>query len=375
MPSKIAKVEPQTAYSCFTGGYKQKLNYVMRTIPEAKYALKALDDVITQDFIPAITGGICCSKEMRELLSLPTKLGGLGLPIFQEISDIEYKNSLKVTSVLKDRIINQERSYNNVNLKPIKNKIKNEKVSRHLAKLDKLKSKMSDNKRKLNEINNESTASLWLSSLPLKEEGYVLDKQTFWDSVRVRYGWQMTRVPDDCVCGSKFSVEHALSCKKGGFVTLRHNEIRDVTTKLLNEVCKDVASEPVLQTLTGETFNNGTANKMDNARVDIKARRFWTTGQTAFFDVRVFNPLAARYREADLKKCYSLNEKEKKKNYNERIINVEHGSFTPIVMSANGGIAREGDKFYSRLAEMISEKRKTPYNYVITWIRRKSPSP
>ena len=45
-----------------------------------------------------------------------------------------------------------------------------------------------------------------------------------------------------------------------------------------------------------------------------------------------------------------------KKNYNERILEVEHSSFTPIVMSAYGGIGKEGSKFFNRLAELLAEK-------------------
>ena len=52
-------------------------------------------------------------------------------------------------------------------------------------------------------------------------------------------------------------------------------------------------------------------------------------------------------------------------------MDVEHGSFTPIVMSALGGMGRESTKFFARLSEMISEKRHQPYSLVSAWIRRK----
>ena len=86
------------------------------------------------------------------------------------------------------------------------------------------------------------------------------------------------------------------------------------------------------------------------------ARRLWVTGQMAFSDVRVFNRIAKRYVHRDTSKAYQLNEKEKNRNYNERILEVEHGSFTPIVMSAYGDIGKESNKFYSRLAELLAEK-------------------
>ena len=75
--------------------------------------------------------------------------------------------------------------------------------------------------------------------------------------------------------------------------------------------------------------------------------------------------------QTELSKAYEINEKEKKKRYNERSLQVEHGSFTLLVMSATEGMSRECKKFYSRLAEMICKRRKANYNVAITWIRRK----
>ena len=126
-----------------------------------------------------------------------------------------------------------------------------------------------------------------------------------------------------------------------------------------------------LQQLTGEYLQHSTA--ADNGvRLDISAGGFWQEGQMAFLDIRVLNPNAKRYANIELSKAYEINEKEKKKTYNEIILQVEHGSFTPLVMSATGGMSRECKKFYSRLAEMICKKTKTNYNVTITWIRRKT---
>ena len=84
-----------------------------------------------------------------------------------------------------------------------------------------------------------------------------------------------------------------MSRKKGGFVTLRNNKVRDVTARLLSEVCKDVELEPSLLTLNGkeQTMSNA-AKKNDEVRLDLCARSFWVSGQKAFIDVRVFDPNA-----------------------------------------------------------------------------------
>ena len=197
-----------------------------------------------------------------------------------------------------------------------------------------------------------------------------MTKQQFWDHLRMRYGWQIERLPTNCECGAPFDIEHALNCKKGGFVSLRHNHLRNITANLLDEICKDVKIEPMLQPITGEHLSSKT-NANDEARLDVSARGFWEAHQMAFFDIRVFNPTAKRYAKQNLQRAYETNEREKKRSYNERIMQIEHGTFTPLVFSATGGMGRECEKFYNRLAVTISEKRDVEYNRIITWVRRK----
>ena len=166
-------------------------------------------------------------------------------------------------------------------------------------------------------------------------------------------------------------VDHCMNCKKGGFVTKRHKVIRDFTAKMLNEVCHDVEVEPELLSLTGEGYHHKAAKTGDECRPDIHARGFWINGQQAFFDVRVFDPSASMYANQTMQQCFAKNEKEKKRNYNERIINVDNGSFTPLFFSIHGGMARECSTFYSRLSELIANKKNAPFSITVSWIRTK----
>ena len=56
---------------------------------------------------------------------------------------------------------------------------------------------------------------------------------------------------------------------------MRHNNVRDLTAKLLSEVCHDVQIEPHLQPLTGMILRYKTAVHKNDARVDIRAAGFW----------------------------------------------------------------------------------------------------
>ena len=80
----------------------------MRTIPDISDQLNQLDEVITSRFISAVIGGTHCSKIGRKLLSLPSKLGGLGIPIFAEIPNQEYEFSLILSKDLATKIMKQE---------------------------------------------------------------------------------------------------------------------------------------------------------------------------------------------------------------------------------------------------------------------------
>ena len=96
----------------------------------------------------------------------------------------------------------------------------------------------------------------------------------------------------------------------------RHDEIRDLEAALLSQVCKDVATEPALQPVTGENFALRSANIEDNARLDVKARGFFRSGQCAFFDIRVAHVNASSYGDLSTEQILDRAEKEKKRAYN-----------------------------------------------------------
>ena len=169
-------------------------------------------------------------------------------------------------------MVNQHRRHqSNENVNQIKNKLM--KLQNHQEQLNELRLKFSDQQKRLNELNQEQAASSWLTTLRILDEGYDLTKQLFWDLIRIRYGGILTRLPANCECGTKFDIQHTLSCKKDGFISLRHNHLRNITATLLKEVCKDIRVEPQLQQLTGEILHPSAING-NEARLDICARVF-----------------------------------------------------------------------------------------------------
>ena len=163
------------------------------------------------------------------------------------------------------------------------------------------------------------------------------------DALALRYGWELSSTPTHCVCGVNFTVQHVLSCPRGGFPSIRHNELRDITASLLTEVCHDVKTEPDLQPLSGEVMSHATVNTTEGARLDIAVNGFWGSRyERTYLDVRVFNPLATSNSNTSISNCYRKHENEKKRAYEQRIREVEHSTFTPLVFSATGGMGKQG---------------------------------
>ena len=76
----------------------------------------------------------------------------------------------------------------------------------------------------------------------------------------------------------KYDLEHSTSCKKGGLISIHHNDIRNLTANILSEVCNDVEVEAKLVPLTGKQLQYRSVITKDEASIDIPARCFWVIG-------------------------------------------------------------------------------------------------
>ena len=213
-------------------------------------------------------------------------------------------------------------------------------------------------------------ASSWLTAVPLVDQGLVLNKQEFRDSLRLRYNMPLSDLPSKCVCGEKYTVCHALSCKKGGFVAQRHDGVRNLLTSLIGKVCTNVEVEPQLQPLDNERFNLRTAVTSPEARLDFKAGGFWSRGVTAFFDVRVTHVNSKCNQGKETSTIFKEQEEEKKRKYQQKVLDVEMGTFTSLVFGTNSGMGADCNRFLKHLAEKLSETNEEPYHITITWIGR-----
>ena len=204
--------------------------------------------------------------------------------------------------------------------------------------------------------------SLWLTTLPIANLGFIMNKTEFQDALCLRYNMEVHGMPKFCACGKQNSVNHALSCMKGGYTSMRHNNVRDTEAQILREVCKEVTIEPPL--IPSKELG-------DKARLDISARGLWSGLDKTMFDVRILHPGAESYKGRNMESLFKQHESEKKSKYLDHVLNTEKCSFTPLVFTTHGGYGPEADRYHKRIATLLSQKRNILYSEAISFVRRR----
>ena len=159
MLSTIAESQPHAAYSAFVSGFKNKLSYFMRTIPDISNLLLPIEDTIRNRFITAIIGGRICNEEELKLLSLRARYGGLEIPIFHKQSEVY--NLQRITTELTSLITGQqmEHTVDELAIKKIKLEIKNENENTYKNVMVHLKDNMSEKSKRLLQLSTEKGIS------------------------------------------------------------------------------------------------------------------------------------------------------------------------------------------------------------------------
>ena len=115
-------------------------------------------------------------------------------------------------------------------------------------------------------------------------------------------------------------------------------------TEIMQEVCSDVRIKPELMPLDNNLMRSG--NNAENARLGVSGIGVWVPFERTFLDIRVRHTNAPSYFDKSIDQVFNALEKEKKRAYNERVIQMEKGTFTPIVMSMSGGVGNEADRHH-----------------------------
>ena len=205
----------------------------------------------------------------------------------------------------------------------------------------------------------------WLSCMPSTVSGTELGRDEFRDAIRLHYGRTPANLPEKCDgCGTKFTLEHALSCKVGGLVIQRHDEINQELGNLSRMALKPsaVRAEPLISTgslcKSSKTKQDKNDNSLDSTdtreRGDLLVRSLWKNGSDCIIDVRVTDLEAASYVTRDPAKVLASHEQQKKKKYLDECLQ-QRRSFCPFVISTDGLLGFEAKNLLKQLARHFSK--------------------
>ena len=74
------------------------------------------------------------------------------------------------------------------------------------------------------------------------------------------------------------------------------------------------------------------------------------------------------YQNKPTSEVFKEQEDQKKHKYQQRVLDVEEGSFTPLVFGTNRGMGNQCQHFLKHLTHKIAQKDTEPYNTVIAWL-------
>ena len=177
--------------------------------------------MIKQRFIPALLGGRFVSDAERLLLSLPGKLCGLAIdnPVLD--SELQYSTSIRVSNSLVHQLLQQDHvlDVSRDQQEKVKTVIRTEKEERYTNIFNQHRAMLSAHVKGV---------SLIVTPLLLKIYNFDLSKLEFRDHLLLRYKWPIPDLPVTCSCCAPFPMDHSKNCHLGGFIHMRHDEIRDL---------------------------------------------------------------------------------------------------------------------------------------------------
>ena len=370
----VAKRYPQTAYAGLARSLQSEWMYLQRVTPDVGAHFLPVEQAIATKFLPALLDLTEAEvAPLRSLLALPVKLGGLGIPDPQDTNAGCHAASLQSTDYLQQSLLSGQ------DLCALRHKAeasagqrsaRRSKTKEQQAALDAIleASTPTDARR----IKRSAETGAWLTSLPSLLNGTELSAEEFRDSLRLRLGITPASLPHRCDgCGDRFTLDHAMSCRKGGLILLRHNDLAAEWGHMCGQARSKSAvhDEPLIHNSRDVQIAGSTRTEpQPELRGDVSVHGFWARGTTTIFDIRVTDTDARSQRNVDPHRVLQRHEKEKKDKYGALCL-ARRRHFTPLVFSVDGLMGTETKAASQRLASLLSSKWKRSYSDVCGYVR------
>ncbi|KAL7474262.1 hypothetical protein ACHAW6_001506 [Cyclotella cf. meneghiniana] len=317
-------------------------HYASRAVPDIGPLLAPIEEALRTHFLPAILGRTDpIDDDLRRLLSLGVKQGGLAIRNPAEGADALFHCSRAATETLVHSLLTNQP----LGLDNHRSCVRNAGASYRSTRKESdeafrtaLLARTTPKVRK--RLERQAATGAWLTTIPDRFGGTELSKTEWHDNVSIRYGWRPLALPDRCDgCGEGFTVEHGLNCKKGGLVSIRHDDVHNEWARLcsLSLSSSRVTIEPTIFYGGGVTagqrsvHHTPVANHLgDEVRGDVLAHGFWQRARGTILDIRLCDTDAQSYGNMDSSKILEHAATEKKRKYEAACLE-RRWDFTPLI--------------------------------------------
>lgn len=391
--AKVARKYPQSAYVGLTQCLQAQWQYVCRVDPAVGPLLQPVEDALLKSFIPALFDfpqNQVITPDFRELLGNAVKQGGLAIRNPTVGAERHHQQSVESVELLVESLVSNGALDNDGHASTVRAAGSKARAERCKAEHARLKELAEGKPKVMRRVERMGKSGAWLNAIPDRLSGTELSFQEFHDSLYLRYGVPLPDLPKKCDgCGEKMTVQHGLSCKTGGLVVARHNDVRDEWAHLCSLALggSAVGTEPLIfygtaavpegaataddadEAAQGSTGEGGTSRSAgDEARGDVRARGFWKKRRDCVFDVRLADTDAKSYSKVSPLKLLERFAREKKSKY-EEACRERRRDFTPLVYSVDGVPCEEAKAAERRLAGLLAQKWERNYSEMCGYVR------
>ncbi len=377
--SLAATKYPQAAYAVFTHCLQNQWSHLSRTTPNLGPYLIPIEQTIKNTFLPALFHIENIDDQLREVISHPIKLAGLNIldPTIQ--AGFSYDTSLLATESLVDCLLNHAEVDLNLHHHNISESRQQCHQKIHKLHEDLLTKYLNTTSTTIqHRLARTKIGGSWLTVIPKAIKGTILSAEEFRDNLRLRYGFTPEFLPKTCDgCNKPFTITHALNCRKGGLVNLRHSEIANEWAHLCAIALgtESIINEPSIflgkshnpdniSTPPFEQIHSPTHIAEPNTRGDKGVIGFWQRQRITIFDAQIVNTDSPSYSSKDPQHILDQSESNKKTKY-EDACHQRRRDFTPIIHSVDGLPSKGTALAKKHLAQLLQNKLLIPYSQAI----------
>ena len=223
----------------------------------------------------------------------------------------------------------------------------------------------------------------WLTLKPSIVNRKDLGAQEWRNALFLRYGMDPPDLPTYCEgFQSKFSISHALDCKKGRLVTKRHNEIRDGVADLAGKAFtpSHVRDDPLIYSgravkrkKGASARSNGNsghtaAPEVTEHKGDLLILDLWQQGTDRVHNMRVVNTDTPTYQKKETDKCLHEAERGNKNMYMEACLQ-QCWHFSSFVASVDRLLGVEATATLKMLASRLATRWKQSYSKTCGYVK------